>query len=142
MNAFDSLTKLITGTQNITVLIAQSLFTLSFVIFMGVIIAFLIKRAKGDPQGMEQMRSMIGWSVIAMFVLMSVWGLVAFLSYNLGIGLGGCVKKPSPVPGQVATSDCTDSSPDENYSHEGNNRPAPRDSNLDNRDVVGGSINY
>ena len=101
----ESLTKLIKGTQSIAVLISGTLFTIAFIAFIIVVITFIWKRRNGD-KGLEQAREMLWWSVVAMFVLMAVWGIVYFLASNLGIGLGGCAPKPSPIPGQPATSEC------------------------------------
>lgn len=102
----DSLTKLITGSQSIALGVVSLLFTVSFIAFIAVIINFLLKRARGEAGGMKQAGDMLWWSVFAMFVMVAVWGITYFLSTNLGIGIGGCAPRPSPIPGQPAITDC------------------------------------
>ena len=102
----DGLTKLVTGSQGILLLVVSLLFTVSFVVFVSVVISFLLKRARGDAGGMKQAGDMLWWSVFAMFIMVAVWGITAFLSQNLGIGVGGCAPRPSAIPGQPAITDC------------------------------------
>ncbi len=84
---------------------------IAFIAFLAAIISFIIKRAKGDSNGLEQAKNMLWWSVIAMFVMVAVWGIVFFLGSNLGIGIGGCAPRPSSIPGvSVDNKDCTNGS--------------------------------
>lgn len=71
---------------------------LTFSLFLISIITFLWKRRSGDDKGMNDAKNMLGWSVIAMFVMVAIWGLVTFISQTFGIGLGGEVARPSPLP--------------------------------------------
>ena len=101
-----SLNGLVGGASSIAVNVAGLLMTVSFIAFMVIVIAFILKRRSGDANGAKQALSMLWWAVFAMFVMVSVWGIVAFLSGNLGIGVGGCIDKPSPIPGQPAVRVC------------------------------------
>lgn len=78
----------------------------AFIAYIWLIISFLIKRSKGDANGMEQLKGMLGWGVVAMFFLVAVWGLVWFMSSSFGIALGGCASRPSPIPGKMETDNC------------------------------------
>jgi len=51
----------------------------------------------GPGEGQEAGRNMMIWGIIALFVMVSVWGLVRVLSNTLGVGAGGT----APVPGVV-----------------------------------------
>jgi hypothetical protein len=86
---FDSLNKLIGGG------VTTFLMGLAFVAFLLSIINFLWKRRSGDGDGLEQAKGMLGWSVIALFVMVSVWGLVKFISSALGAD-GNCVLRHAP----------------------------------------------
>jgi hypothetical protein len=58
---------------------------------------------KGKEDGEKKKASIngMGWSIIALFVMVSIWGLVGFLGSMLGIGQGGSVPVPGvPVPAQ------------------------------------------
>lgn len=101
----------------------------AFIAYISIIIMFIIKRSKGDQAGMDQFRGMLVWGVVAMFFLVAVWGLVYFLSRSFGISMGGCVPRPSPIPGQPAVVDpncgvsADNSKPSDNSS-----RPTPKPS--------------
>lgn len=78
--------------------LAGLLMSVVFVVFMISVITFIWKRRSGDDKGMNDAKNMLGWTVIAMFVMVAVWGLVTFLSQTFGIGLGGTVYKPAALP--------------------------------------------
>ena len=63
--------------------ISTILMTTAFIVFLIAIINFIWKRRNGDGKGMEQARETLWWSVFALFVMVSVWGLVSFLATNL-----------------------------------------------------------
>ncbi|MDQ5957565.1 MAG: hypothetical protein QG614_540 [Patescibacteria group bacterium] len=103
----NTLTSLIIGTGSILVLISGLMMTLAFIAFLLTVINFILKRNQGNADGMKQAGNMLWWSVFALFVMVAVWGISYFLAANLGIGIGGCSPKPSPVPGQVVQDNCT-----------------------------------
>jgi hypothetical protein len=105
---FDSLNKLIGGG------VTTFLMGLAFVAFLLSIINFLWKRRSGDGDGLEQAKGMLGWSVIALFVMVSVWGLVKFISSALGVDGQTTINKPQTVftsgsPTSVTCSNYKDS---------------------------------
>lgn len=84
----NSLTTLVSGG------IATLLMGLAFVAFLLSIINFLWKRRSGDGKGLEEAKSMLGWTIIGLFVMVSVWGLVAFIQGALGVGGTTTIAKP------------------------------------------------
>lgn len=50
--------------------------------------------AAGDGEKIDEGKSLMIWSVVALFVMVSVWGLVGFIGRTFGIGQGGS----APVP--------------------------------------------
>jgi hypothetical protein len=63
---------------------------------------FLVKFIwKGSEDAKEKGAAVagMGYSILALFVMVSIWGLVGFLGSMLGIGQGGSVPIPTvPVP--------------------------------------------
>jgi hypothetical protein len=56
---------------------------------------------KGGEEGDARKKSLsgMGWSVFALFVMVSIWGLVQFIGSIFGIGAGGSAPVPGiPVP--------------------------------------------
>ena len=51
--------------------------------------------ASGDSAAREDGKHKMLWGVVALFVIVSIWGIVGFLGGLLGIGQGGT----APVPG-------------------------------------------
>lgn len=49
----------------------------------------------GDPEAQKQGRGIMIWGIIALFVMVSVWGLVRFIGDALDIDEGGSVRTPS-----------------------------------------------
>jgi hypothetical protein len=84
----NSLTNIVSGG------LATLLMGLAFIAFLLSIINFLWKRRSGDDKGLNDAKSMLGWTIIALFVMVSVWGLVAFLQGALGVGNVTEIKKP------------------------------------------------
>ena len=54
--------------------------------------------AAGDEEKKEEGKNIMIYGVIALFVMVAVWGLVGFIASALGIQTGGSVPLPS-VPG-------------------------------------------
>jgi len=75
---------------NVAIPIAVALAVLFF--FWGLATYIL---ASGDTGKREEGRTKMIYGVIALFVIVSIWGIVGFLGGLLGIGQGGT----APVPG-------------------------------------------
>lgn len=78
---------------------------LAFIAFLIAVINFILKRRNGDANGLEQSKNMLWWSVVGLFIMVSVWGLVNFIQINL-LGADGNktdVAKPRTNFGTVVT---------------------------------------
>jgi hypothetical protein len=106
----DTITKLISGSKSIAVNVADLLMAVAFIAFLLTVINYIWKRNTGNGEGLKQAGNMLFAAVFALFVMVAVWGLTNFLSNNLGIGIGGCTSRPSPIPGQPSISDCDSTS--------------------------------
>lgn len=56
--------------------------------------------ASGDSEAQATGKQKMIWGVIALFVIVSIWGIVGFLGNLLGIDQGGT----APVPGVAGTA--------------------------------------
>lgn len=68
------------------------------VVFFWYLIQFIVK---GNESGEKKEASMkgMGYSILALFVMVSIWGIVGLLGSMLGVGQGGNVPIPGvPVP--------------------------------------------
>lgn len=59
---------------------------LAFLFFIIGIINFI--RKANDPTGRSEGRQQIIWGIVAIFVLATIWGIVAWLRGELGLGQG------------------------------------------------------
>lgn len=73
----NSLTDLIGNT------ITGLLLALAVAVFFWSIIRFLIARSSGG-EALKDAQNRLGWSVIGLFVMFSIWGIVTFLQTGLG----------------------------------------------------------
>jgi hypothetical protein len=46
----------------------------------------------GDEKGIEEGKNIMLWGLVALFVLVSVWGIIAFFQRDLGIFDGGIIQ--------------------------------------------------
>lgn len=69
--------------NDITDLVANTigglLITIAVAVFLYSIVRFLMQRAKGDADGMKDAGNRIGWSVVVLFIIFSIWGIIALL---------------------------------------------------------------
>ncbi len=124
----NNLSSLIGGGKNIAVGIAGLLFTVAFIAFVLSVINFIVKRAKGEANGLEQARNMLFGAVFGLFIMVAVWGITNFIAGNLGITLGGCASKPSPIPGVAVQDGCNTTGGNSN-TNTTNNTNGPIDQN-------------
>lgn len=68
---------------------------LALITFIWGILKYVIAK---DEEGQKEARSVMIYGVIALFVIVSVWGLVGLIGNTFGIDQGGNVETPS-VPG-------------------------------------------
>lgn len=80
---------------------------LAVVVFFWFLINF-IWIGKDKPDDQQKNLKGIGYSVLALFVMVSIWGIIAMFGSMFGIGQGGSVPTPGvPVPcTPTATTPC------------------------------------
>lgn len=65
------------------------------------LLAFFYGLAKliwGGPEAVAEGKTLMIWGVVALFVMVSVWGLVRFIGDAFGVEQGGTIEVPT-VPG-------------------------------------------
>jgi hypothetical protein len=85
MNTFkdfvNSLTDLVGNT------ISGFLLTLAVAVFFFTVINFLYKRSKGaDGNALNDAKNQLGWSIIGLFVIFSIWGIISFIQSGFFAG--------------------------------------------------------
>jgi len=70
---------------------------LPIVVALGLLVFFwgLVKLIWGGGEAVEEGKNLMIWGVVALFVMVSVWGLTRFIGNAFGIESGGA----APVPG-------------------------------------------
>jgi hypothetical protein len=76
--------------------LATLLMTVAFIAFLAAVINFIIKRRDGKA-GLEDAKNMLAWSVVGLFVMVSIWGLVNFLAVALTVDKEKSIAKPQTV---------------------------------------------
>lgn len=95
-----SLMNLIVSAQSIVNLLVPFGIGLAVVAMFYGIIMYMFK--KDDATEHKKWLSFIGMSLVGLFVMVSVWGLVAFMGSVLGISQGGGINTPAlPVQPKV-----------------------------------------
>ncbi len=89
-----SLINLIQLMQNIVARLVPLGIGLAVVALFFGIIMFLIQ-GRNDEKKRKDWLAWMGYSIIGLFVMVAIWGLVGFISSVLGIGVGGT----APTPG-------------------------------------------
>ncbi len=89
---------IVTKSNSIAENVATLMMTIAFIVFLSIVIFFILERRKGNADGIQKAGSMLGWSVIGLFVMVAIWGLVGFLSGSFGIAIGGEIARPKPTP--------------------------------------------
>lgn len=95
-----SLINLIVSAQSIVNLLVPFGIGLAVVAMFYGIIMFMFHREEAEEHG--KWLKFIGMSLVGLFVMVSIWGLVAFMGSVLGIGQGGGINTPA-LPVQPKT---------------------------------------
>ena len=69
------------------------LVTLAVLFFFWGLALFIF--SAGDESARDRGKSIMIWGVIALFIIVSIWGIIAFIGQLFGIGQGG----EAPTPG-------------------------------------------
>lgn len=79
---------------------------IALILFMLGAIRYMWAMGSGNEKDRTQLLSFLGWGIVTLFVMLSVWGLVYFIGGTLGIGQGGT----APIP-QFPTSSANGNQP-------------------------------
>lgn len=93
---FSGIDNLVQQFGRIVARVIPIMFALAIIYFFWGLIKFI--RAAGDPKAAAEGKGIMIYGVIAIAVMVSIYGLVAWLQSNLGINAGGSVILPI-VPG-------------------------------------------
>ena len=95
-NVGTSLKNVVLAFKDISTGIYSTLFVVALIaFFVGIIRMFFSKDAHGKAESYK----FLGFGIVAIFVMVGIWGIISFLSANLGIGVGGDI----PTPGIPTT---------------------------------------
>lgn len=89
-----SLINLIQLVQNIVARLVPLGIGLAVVALFFGIIMFLVK-GRDDEKQRKNWLAWMGYSILGLFVMVAIWGLVGFISSVLGVGLGGSAPTPT-----------------------------------------------
>lgn len=89
--AIQQFLQLVTNVTNALIPIAVTLAVLAFFWYLIKFIWYGKEDAVAKKVGLAGM----GWSVVALFVMVSIWGLVGFIGSITGVGQGGKVPIPT-----------------------------------------------
>lgn len=92
------LLSLLAVAQEILTRLIPFMVTLAVVVFFFFLIKFIVQ--SGNPEAKTSNLKGMGLSILAVFVMVSIWGIVGFMASLTGIGQGGSIPVPS-VPRPV-----------------------------------------
>lgn len=75
---------------NLTLLLSSA----AFVLFLWGLVRFIFDRANGDETRLQKDKEAMGWGLAALFVVISVWGIIKMFQGFLGIENSGDIKLP------------------------------------------------
>lgn len=76
--------------------VAGLFMTLAVAAFLYTVVRFIMARAKGgDGNAIKDARNQLGWSIVGLFVIFSIWGIIAFLQTALPSGNRTTITPPS-----------------------------------------------
>ena len=87
---------LVTSLGNIVELLIPIAFAVALLFFFWGLAQYIL--AAGSDEAKAQGKNMMIWGVIALFVMASVWGIVAFIGQALGIQQGTDITVPGINP--------------------------------------------
>jgi hypothetical protein len=90
--SFTAINTIIASVQGIVTRLIPLAVGLAILAFFFFLVKFIWN--SGDPSGRADSLRGMGYSVLALFVMVSIWGLVGFIGSALGVGQGGS----APIP--------------------------------------------
>ena len=80
---------LVTQFQNIANAVYGTLFVVALILFFIGIMRYIVAQQSGDAKDKSEAFKYLGFGVIALTVMVAIWGLVTFLASSFGLGVGG-----------------------------------------------------
>ena len=71
-------------------MITPVIFTLALIFFVWAVIGLI----RADEKEREDKKKQMGWGIIAMFVIFSIWGITKFIGRNIGVGQDSSINHP------------------------------------------------
>ncbi|NQV88585.1 MAG: hypothetical protein HQ402_03485 [Parcubacteria group bacterium] len=66
-------------------LVIPVVFGLALIVFFYGVAKFVFKSREGDEDAIKEGKSLMLWGVISIFVMGSLWGVIYFIQYELGL---------------------------------------------------------
>jgi hypothetical protein len=123
--------------------IAGFLLSLATVVFFYAVVNFIFKRAKGGSKyggggGLEDAKNMLGWSILALALMFSIWGVVGLFQSVFDSPAGNSIVAPSvKVNSQAVSTSGTGRSPGTGSSDASGSITRPTQANY--KAAIGGS---
>ena len=98
------LTNIVKQFSNIANLVYGSLFVVALILFFWGVLQYLASSKSGDAAKQKEAYRYLGFGIIALTVMVSIWGIITFLLGSLGIdggGSGGRLIPTAPVQSNV-----------------------------------------
>jgi len=92
---FEGINGIVEGIQAVIKALLPIVGALALLYFFWGLAKFIL--AAGDEEAREKGKSIMIWGIVALFIIVSVWGLVAWLGTLLGIEAGSNVTIPNIV---------------------------------------------
>ena len=98
---FDTLGKIVDNfTSQVVSTVGALLLTLGTVVFIWGVVKFMWGKSQGKTEGVKIGQDFMGWGLLALFVMFSVWGIIAFVQSSLGPNFNKTdIKAPSFILG-------------------------------------------
>lgn len=88
MRAFTPLERIINLVQTLLDRAVPLLISLAILGFFCLLLMFIWKGPE-NPDIRQKTKQGMMWSLLAIFMMVAIWGIISFISSTLGIGLGG-----------------------------------------------------
>ena len=88
------LTNLLKLASSITGMLAPILISLAVLAFFWFLVEFIWK-GRDDAEAKKRGLSGMGYAILALFLMVSVWGVIGWLGNIVGVGQGGSIPIPS-----------------------------------------------
>lgn len=100
-----ALLSLLSLVQEIVSRLTPLLIGLAVLAFFWFLVQFIWKGGESGEKKESSLKGM-GFSILALFVMVSIWGLVGFLGNLVGVGQGGTVPVPYVTPCKPPATTC------------------------------------